>query len=320
MTSQEGFLRLSASTLEWLLETGHLDILGVSPLRVRPKGGKATSPKGRAAIAAEELGARGLSTGDGISAGAEGAAYREALEVAARPEAVIRIRMASRGEDPSTIGVIVDATRAATLMVEDDALLLGPAKGLESLAETLTQEASAAQSLRGNQIVLWPSVLQLLTMIWGSDKRATEPVRRDEAEARLTAKGIPGDRARPALAELEATGVLTASGKDVQIVVDYRPWLERAFSGHILQIERVPLEGSPSFEAALATDGSRVVFVGPPGDRILSDTVTGPALARWLQGRKASEDSAVRLCALPQEALGRVVRMLLGLEKVAAPA
>ncbi|HET8644155.1 MAG TPA: hypothetical protein VFO85_01625, partial [Vicinamibacteria bacterium] len=104
----------------------------------------------------------------------------------------------------------------------------------------------------------------------------------------------------------------------LQIVPTYRPFLERVWSGRAVQVEYLPLEGAPSFEAALGATGTHLLFMGPPGDRVLNEVITGESLARWLKGARPTEESAIRLAAPPRDALLRVMRLLVRLEKPAA--
>jgi hypothetical protein len=183
------------------------------------------------------------------------------------------------------------------------------------VADSLAEDASHQGPLTGQQILLWPAALKVLSLVFGRDQDASATVARDEAERRLAGEGRPPDKVRAALDELVKGGVLIAAGDGLQIVPTYRPFLDRAFSGRALQIEYLPMVGAPSLDAALAQTGARLLFVGPPGDRVLDEPVTGAALRKWLQGAKPSEESAVRLAAPPPDLVRKIVRILLGLEQ-----
>lgn len=275
----------------------------VSPLRMRAGKAPAAGPAERAAAAEREL------------ARAESQPYREALAVLAQPEALVRVRIAEPGQEPGDIAMLVRGDKTAVFLLQGESVLVGPARDLVAVADSLALDAGHQGPLTGRQVLVWPSVLKALSLVWGRDQDASASIPRAEAERRLGGEGRPADKVKAALDQMVQSGILIVSGEALQIVAEYRPFLDRVWSGRALQVEYLPLTGAPSFEAALAVPGPHLLFVGPPGDRILDEPLTGEALARWLEGAKATEDTAIRLAAPPPDVTARLLRLLLGLEK-----
>lgn len=282
----------------------------VSPLRVRAEAPSVEAAERALAARTVRLDAR--PTAD--------EPYRQALDVLAQPELLVRVRVAEPGQPPSDLAVLAKGSVAAPFLFDDGTLLVGPARPLDALAASLAEQARHDGPLAGQQILVWPATLRVLTLVWGRDQDAGKAVVRTEAESRLAGEGRTAETVKKALDELVAGGVLLTAGDALTIVEAWRPFLDRVWSGHALQIETLPVEGAPSLEAALVQTGPRLLFVGAAGDRILSDPVSGEALARWLDGAPAAEPKAVRLAAPPPDVLLKLVRLLVGLERPAAPA
>jgi hypothetical protein len=285
-----------------------LQAAAVSPLRVRAEAASVEAAERARAARAVRL--------DGPPTAQE--PYRQALDVIARPEALVRVRVAEPGQPPSDVAVLVKGGVAAPFLFDDGTLLVGPARPLESLASSLAEQARHEGPLAGQQILVWPATLNVLTLVWGRDQDASKSIARAEAERRLAGDGRSAATVAKAIDELIAGGVILASGDALRIVEAYRPFLDRVWSGHALQLESLPVEGAPSLEAVLVQAGPRLLFVGAAGDRLLNDPVTGEALARWLDGAPASEPKAIRLAAPPADVLTKLVRLLVGLERPAA--
>lgn len=297
------FLALSPAAAAHVAE--RLQAAPVSPLRVRAEA--ASVEAAERALATKTVRLDGPPTPD--------EPYRQALDVLAQPESLVRVRVAEPGQEPSDVAVLVKGRVAAPFLFDDGTLLVGPARPLDGLAESLARQARHEGPLAGQQILVWPATLKVLTLVWGRDQDASKAIDRAEAERRLAGDGRTPETVKKAIDELLAGGVLAASGDALTIVEAYRPFLDRVWSGHALQVEALAVQGAPSLEAVLVENGPRLLFVGPDGDRLLNDPVTGEALARWLGGVPASEPKAIRLAAPPAEVLSKLFRLLLGLER-----
>jgi hypothetical protein len=285
-----------------------LQAAAVSPLRVRAEAPSAEAAE--RALAPKTVRLDGPPTAD--------EPYRQALDVLAQPESLVRVRIAQPGQEPSDIAVLVKGDVAAPFLFDDGSLLVGPARPLESLASSLAEQVRHDGPLAGQQILVWPAALKVLTLVWGRDQDASKTIDRAEAERRLTGEGRAPETVAKAIDELVAGGVILASGDALSIVAAYQPFLDRVWSGHALQIEALGVQGAPSLEAVLVETGARLLFVGPDGDRILNDPVTGEALTRFLNGARPSEPRAIRLAAPPPDVLSKLIRLLVGLERPAA--
>lgn len=308
-----GFLTLSGPAAAGAADK--LSATAASPLRMRPAKARPAPPAEQAAALQRELAQRGLTLNGGASS-AEAQPYREGLAVLAQPQALVRVRIAEPGQEPGDVALLVREGKAAAFLVQGESVLVGPARDLSAVAESLASDAAHQGPLTGQQILVWPSALKVLSLVWGRDQDASASIARAEAERRLAGEGRPPEKVKATLDEMAKAGILVPAGGDaLQIVPEYRPFLDRVWSGRALQVEYLPLEGAPSFEAALGVTGPHLLFMGPPGDRILNEQVTGDALRRWLKGATPTEDKAIRLAAPPPDLVGRVVRVLLGLEK-----
>ena len=88
--------------------------------------------------------------------------------------------------------------------------------------------------------------------------------------------------------------------------------------GAYLQIEYVPLAAGTSLEKALESRGQSLLFMGPPGQRVINLHLTGEALKQVAQGGPPIEDKAIRLIAPAKEQVTTAVRALLRLEPAPA--
>jgi hypothetical protein len=75
-------------------------------------------------------------------------------------------------------------------------------------------------------------------------------------------------------------------------------------------VEYLALPPDVPFEKSAQAQGEHVLFVGPPGQRILSIQVTGEALAQRTQGGVPVEDALVRLSAPREELLEKALGLL----------
>jgi hypothetical protein len=214
---------------------------------------------------------------------------------------------------------MVRGGRASTFTLDEGMFQIRAARSLEDLAAAFAQEATHRGPLAGQEVLVWPAILKALTLLWGEGDPSA-PFSRAEATERLRAHGLAEPKIAPALDEMVQTKILDAGEGRLRVSDWLRPWLERVWSGHAFQVEYLALPPGQGLDAVLQQQGEHLVFVGPPGQRVLSDQLTGDRLIARLQGRAAAEDRAVRLCALPPDALRTAMRRLLRLEPKARSA
>lgn len=241
----------------------------------------------------------------------------EALYVAAEPEALVRVRIVVPGAtEPATIGVAVRDGRCARFSIDGSTVELSPAADLEDLAASLAKEAAYQGPLAGQEAYFWPSALKMLSLLWQETQDPSQPVSRASATQRLSAAGSPAEVDK-AIGELVRVGLVRAEGDALRLDPTIQPWLALVWSGHVLQIEHLPLPEGRPFAEAIEGTGEVLLFLGPPGQRIVSLRLTGEAVRTHAQGGAPTEDAIVRLFAPPPERLRTALAVVLKLQ--AAP-
>ena len=310
-------LKLSAPTLQWLADGGHLTVSPGSPLNALVRGPKRGDEERRAAVE-RELTANGIAFG-APSTAAQADALKEGLGILAQPEALVRI-MAMLPEQPvAAFGVMVRGNRACRFTVDGDTVGVTPAWDMDAMASSLAEELKYEGPLAKQEALFWPSAIKLLSYLWQDSQDPTKALSRKDALSRMAGAGSPDDLQKT-LDELLRTGFLEAQADDVRIPERLQPWLKLAWSGHAFQVEYLPLEAGASLEKALETTGDLMVFLGPPGQRVLNFPIVGEGVAQRTEGGKPVEDKLLRFCTLPQEAMQQALRILLRLEKTPSPA
>jgi hypothetical protein len=240
----------------------------------------------------------------------------EALYVAAEPEALVRVRIVVPGAaDPATVGIVVREGRCVRFTIDGAAVELSPAGDLEELTASLAAEAAYAGPLAGQEAYFWPSALKMLSLLWQESQDPAQPISRVATVKRLSSAG-PAAEAEKAIAEMVRVGLVRAEGDVLRLDPTVQPWLALVWSGHVLQIEHLPLAGRVFAEAVDGT-GELLLFLGPPGQRIVSLRLTGDAMRKHVQGGAPTEDALVRLFAPPADRLRTVLAVVLKLQ--AAP-
>jgi len=318
------FLHLSQAALEWLLEEGGLEVSEASPFGFLLRTPRRFSPKQRAAAAETELAARGVTPAKASPPGANGKppGFESALRVLARPEALLRITISTPAGSPAIVSLFTRGDQGSVYYFDQDGFNVGSPVELTTVAASLEQQVQGPGPLEGEAAVaFWPSVLATLTQIWTAVKcDVAASVRRSDALARMGSPGPAEDTAGPALDELVQTGVLQATNGDLSIPPRYRPWLQLVWSGHLFQVNRLPLpaQGPPP----APEKGENLLFVGPPGRRVYCRDLTGAELMQKLDATKQPppERKAIELVSPPPDVLGRAIGALLRRPASAPPA
>src|SRR5262245_57060769 len=143
-------ITLGADTVK-RLAAGGVSPAPVSPLQTVLRGGAAA-----AAPSEEDL-----------------APFRESIAIVAQPEAYVRILILTPGEDDEqVIGLLARQGKGVSFSLGDDLLHLGRAQSLDALVGSLAPALAHQGPLAGNDVWLWPSVVQLLTGLWQDDPNA----------------------------------------------------------------------------------------------------------------------------------------------------
>jgi hypothetical protein len=244
---------------------------------------------------------------------------QEGLQILAQPEAMVRLKVMVPGEpEVAALGAVVRGDRAARFTIDGDTVEVTPAASLEAIASAVAHDVVHQGPLAGQETFLWPSTLKIMSLLWQDTQDPAQPVARADALARLKAGGPPEEVAK-ALDELVRAGLLQARGEQLHINPPLQPWLALVWSGHALHVEYLPLPADVPFEKAAQAQGEHVLFVGPPGQRILSIQVTGEALAQRTQGGAPVEDALVRLSAPREELIEKALGLLFRMRAQPAP-
>lgn len=244
------------------------------------------------------------------------AAFREEVAIVSRPEAYVRILILSPdSEDEEVIGLLARQGQAVSFSMGEDVLHIGRAQPLEdvvaSLAPTLTHEGPLA----GNDVWLWPSVVQMLTALWQDDPDPSRTLPRADVIAKLTTPEFSKAEAEKFVQGVIGSGAVKADDDVLRIEPGLRPWLALLWSGHAAQVEYVPLPEEAPLEEAIEGPRQHLLFMGPSPQRVRNDVVAGEELQAHLGGRKGREASMLHLSAPPVDEVAKALRSLLKIEQ-----
>jgi hypothetical protein len=238
------------------------------------------------------------------------AAFRESIAIVAQPEAYVRILILRPGEeDEQVIGLLVRQGQGVSFSLGDDLLHLGRAQPLERWARWHPRRDQGP--LAGNDVWLWPSVLQLLTGLWQDNPDPARTLSRSEIVAKLTTPDYPQADAEKFVEGVVGSGAVRLEGDTLSIDPALRPWLAALWSGHAAQVEYVPLAPDASLEQAIDGPRTHLLFMGQTPQRVRNEAVTGEALVAHLGGRKPREESMLHLQAQPVDDVAKALRQLL---------
>ena len=296
-------IRLSVGAVRSLIESGQAAPSAASPLSALLR-------------QAEAAGAAPTASG----APALDGPHAEALAIVAQPEALVKLLATDGSPEQKALSVAVKEGRAAAFSLEEDGLTLAPAGDLETLAASLLNGLAYAGPLAGAEVLLWPSVIRTLTALWAEKGGVAEPLSRARTIEWLAGPDLGAHEAEVLLEQSIASGALEADGDQLRIPPALQPWLALVWSGHSAQIEYLPLDPETPLESALEAAGDHVLFVGPPGQRVVNEAITGDALKKRLGGAEPPEDTLIRLWTPTGDAVRDLVRSVLRLPPAEAAA
>ena len=242
------------------------------------------------------------------------AAFHDSIEIAARPDALIRLLiMVPDQEDEGVIGLVVRAGRAASFTLTDDSLQLGRAEALEVVVASLVPSLVHEGPLADTEVWLWPSVVQVVTGLWQDLPDPARTLSRAAVIEQLVTPEFTRAEAEQFMHGIVGTGAVAVTGDQVEIEPALRPWLRVLWSASAVQVEYIPLPPGARLEQAVDGPSEHLLFVGPPGQRLHDEVVSGEALQRQLAGDEARETSMLHLSAPTAaqiaDALRRLVRI-----------
>ncbi|HEY7410386.1 MAG TPA: hypothetical protein VII13_06600 [Vicinamibacteria bacterium] len=297
MVEQQGTLRLTAGAVRRLADEKRIDPGPGSPLAL-------LLGQGAVADAAAPPGFED---------------FADAVAVLERPTALVRLLATVPDKGQRSAPVLVRDGLTATFSLEDGAIVLAHAQTLDAFAESLPANLSYEGPLAGQGATVWPSALAVLTALWKDKLDTSVRLPRRDVLARLGGEADPR-AAEGMLRDIVATGAVVDDGEAVTLDERLAPWLGLLWSGHVAQLEYVALGEETTLEEALDAAGETLMFVGPPGQRVRNEVLTGAALREQYRAGEPPEERLIQLSALSREAVEAEVRRLLRLPLVAAAA
>lgn len=284
---------LGADAVRRLVDSGAVTLSEVSPLSSVLRTGAAGAP-----AAEQDL-----------------LAFRDAIDVLARPEAYVRLLILTPGqEDEEVIGILVRAGKAASFSLRDDSLHVGRAQSLAAFVESLAPALTHTGKLAGGEAWLWPSVVQIVTGLWQDQPDPARALPRAAVIEKLTTPEFGSKEAESFVQGVVSSGAVRLEGDQLVIDPALQPWLALLWSGQAVQIEYHALAPDVPLEQAIDAPGPHLLFMGPAGQRVLDEVVSGAALQEHLGGRAPREKTMLHLQAPPQSEVAAALRLLLRVE------
>jgi hypothetical protein len=258
---------------------------------------------------------RGGVSAEAAPSDADLASFTESIAIVARPQAYVRILMLTPdSEDGEVIGLLVRDGKGVSFALGEDVLHLGRAQELEALVASLVPALTHEGPLAGNEVWLWPSVVQMLTALWQDDPDPARALPRAGLVSKLTTPEFTRAEAEKFVQGVIGSGAVKADDDVLRIERGLQPWLALLWSGHAAQVEYVPLPAEAPLEQAIEGPRDHLLFMGPAPQRVRNDVVGGEELRSHLGGRKGREDSMLHLSAPPAEDVAKALRTLLKIE------
>lgn len=244
------------------------------------------------------------------------AAFREEVAIVARPDAYVRILILSpESEEEQVIGLLARKGQGVSFSLGEDVLHLGRAQPLEDVVASLAPGLTHEGPLAGNDVWLWPSVVQMLTALWQDDPDPSRTLPRADVVGKLTTPEFSKAEAEKFVQGVIGSGAVKADDDVLRIEPGLRPWLALLWSGHAAQVEYVPLPEDAPLEEAIEGPRQHLLFMGPSSQRVRNDVVAGDELQAHLGGRKGREASMLHLSAPPVDEVAKALRTLMKLEQ-----
>lgn len=212
----------------------------------------------------------------------------QALAVLESPEARLRIALARPGRQPAVRQYFLRGRLAVAAEIDAEGVRLAePQRAAELMKAVVAELDSSALPTSMEAMAVLPEVFELLNALWGPSGRGVgEPITLEDLSDRLGASPEAVAQASSLLAAMVDAELLVRREEAYFLVEKLAAWLARVWSGHVVEMERqalsrsldaADLESSTAAASELpAGSEQRLIFVGPPGERILcEDLVTG---------------------------------------------
>ncbi|HXG64387.1 MAG TPA: hypothetical protein VNO70_04725 [Blastocatellia bacterium] len=241
--------------------------------------------------------------------------FDKSLEILSRPDARLRVSSISPNEPPTMITIFMMGEHAACGFFDTDYFHVGAPVNAVHLVNSLACSLQGQAPPGGNEISLFPSEIQLGSLLWRANgKRASGPISREEVDHMLKKAGVNEEEVHGVLAGLLQADLIRSLGDSFVLNPRYQYWLDLIWSGYMFEIEHMALAGMSASEVKSPEPRiKRLLFVGPPGRRVLYQMVNTAYLTDELSQSEAGdvevpfEEDMVFLTYLPREVLDRAI-------------
>jgi hypothetical protein len=271
-------LSLSLAALEWLAEGNHFPIALKSPLHFLLETPRRTSAEQRT-VAGQDLVRRGIITEGRPSnwgSPVDSNHFRVSLGILARPGSRVRISILAPSKPPSVVTLFLAHGTASLAYFDAQTLRVAAPLQMNEFLAALTRNLASVAPPNPVQSPIWLSQIRLSTVIWrGCGKRAVDPIRREDAIGALNSSSFGPEDAVAVVSSLHKTGFVQESDSWLSLHPRYRYCMDLIWSEHIFEIEHIPFSDEIGLKSPQANRGiKRLLFVGPPGRRLLCTRFT----------------------------------------------
>lgn len=264
---------LPRAGLEWLNDNGYINPSDESPFAFLRQEASRTSRAQRTRAAASLFasgdllcrrrtrGGRGVVTAGGV--------LERSLAILERPQARLRFGISESGQLPTMREFYLCGNHLVSSFSDGETAFVGEPARLEDVLACLVRHlASPDLPAQMEMICMMPQLYELVTVLW---KQQGKPLAESLSRAEVARLLPDGDRraAGELLASMTEAGVLRPGDRGHTLSPAYQHWLGLAWSDSVFEIER----GEPDGDGWGRREQDRLLFVGPPGQRVLCEDV-----------------------------------------------
>jgi hypothetical protein len=190
------------------------------------------------------------------------------LRVLAKPDARVRLSVLAPGAQPALLNVFAADGRAAYAFFDTEAFHVSRSMPMSELTRILAAQVAAGGPSQHRPASYLDFHLKLLGLLWpGSSVAIKRPIASHVAVSVLSRLGLERGNAARCLQSLAAAGCIIESGDAISLHPSAKYWMSLLWSGYCLEVERKILRNGGL--RAFSRLSSRLVFLGPPGNRCL---------------------------------------------------
>lgn len=295
---------LSFAALEWLADGNYFNARAGSPLEYLRTTTRHSSGSERQRAGARLLDRDPWTHRPLLAQRLRFSPLGQALAVLESPEVRLRIALAHPGRLPEVVQFFLKGRLAVAAELSPEGLRLAePIRVAELMSAVASELDNSALPRSMEAVAVLPEVFELLNALWGPGGRGVaEAITLEDLLDRLGTSAEARHQATLLLAAMVDADLLSRREEAYFLVDKLAAWLGRVWSGHVVEMECQALSAvtamAPADEDAEVPPGAeqRLIFVGPPGERILcEDLVTGLRQSVLLLSRLGSWELGDRL-------------------------